>query len=108
MKATLSQFLPGCIKTKNCLIEKLKLLRDTFKISKFFQTHEVIGSSLLIIYDDAKVGVWMIDFAKTVPLSEDMQIDHYSKWVYGNHEDGYLFGIDSLLDILEETEVRVI
>ena len=105
MKNTLIQFLPDSVKIKNCIIQKLKMLRDTFKTSKFFQTHEVIGSSLLIIYDEKQVGVWMIDFAKTVPLSENVQIDHYSKWSYGNHEDGYLFGIDNLINILENIDV---
>lgn len=41
--------------------------------------------------------MWLIDFAKTVRLPEDTLIDHKSKWKVGNHEDGYLIGIDNII-----------
>ena len=44
----------------------------------------------------------MIDFGKTVPLADNITIDHRSTWVEGNHEDGYLLGISSLIDIFED------
>lgn len=43
----------------------------------------------------------MIDFAKTVPVPEDISIDHNSAWKVGNHEDGYLIGINNLISIFE-------
>lgn len=44
----------------------------------------------------------MIDFAKTVVLPDNVQIDHNSIWSVGNHEDGYLIGINNLISIFEE------
>lgn len=62
-------------------------------------TFQVIGSSILIIYDDEKAGVWMIDFAKTVPVPEGINITHRKPWKLGNHEEGYLTGIDNLIKV---------
>lgn len=83
------------------ILDKVKEIQQKFRLSEFFKKHEVIGSSLLLIYDAQKVGVWMIDFAKTVPVPEGASIDHRKEWVFGNHEDGYLFGLDNLAQILE-------
>ncbi|KAI1285715.1 Inositol-trisphosphate 3-kinase A [Halotydeus destructor] len=84
------------------LVKKLKVLRNKFVQSEFFSRHEVIGSSLLIIHDGYQVGVWMIDFAKTVPLPAGINLDHLTPWSLGNHEDGYLFGLNNLIDVLEQ------
>lgn len=43
--------------------------------------------------------MWLIDFAKTITLPEDVVINHNSKWKVGNHEDGYLIGINNLISI---------
>lgn len=59
----------------------------------------MIGSSILIIYDDEKAGVWMIDFAKTVPVPEGVSITHREPWVLGNHEEGFLTGVDNLIKV---------
>lgn len=84
------------------LLTKLRLLRDRLSRSSFFNEHEIIGSSLLVIhYASSKLGVWMIDFAKTVPLPPGVVIDHRSAWKLGNHEDGYLFGLDNLINLVE-------
>lgn len=83
-------------------IQRLKAIRATLECSDFFQTHEVIGSSLLFVHDRCQASVWLIDFAKTVVLPEDIKITHGSIWSVGNHEDGYLIGINNLIDIFEE------
>lgn len=44
----------------------------------------------------------MIDFAKTVELPQNVTIDHNSAWTVGNHEDGYLIGINNMIDIFTE------
>ncbi|XP_076369790.1 inositol-trisphosphate 3-kinase homolog isoform X2 [Tachypleus tridentatus] len=84
------------------LLKRLKYIRNKFEHSPFFQRHEVIGSSILLVHDGQKAGAWIIDFAKTKPLSEGVMIDHVKSWSVGNHEDGYLFGLDNLISILED------
>ena len=44
----------------------------------------------------------MIDFAKTNPLPNGIQINHRNPWVVGNHEDGYLTGLHHLMDLFEQ------
>lgn len=80
----------------------MKAIRATLDCSEFFQTHEVIGSSLLFVHDSVQAGIWLIDFAKTVELPEKVEIDHNSAWTVGNHEDGYLIGINNMIDIFTE------
>lgn len=61
---------------------------------------QVVGSSLLFVHDaSGKAKVWMIDFGKTVPLQTPQTLDHRTPWVEGNREDGYLWGLDNLIDI---------
>ena len=72
-------------------------------------SHEIVSSSLLFIYDDAEPpgappGVWMIDFAKTVPVPDGATLTHRDPWEFGNHEDGYLLGLKSLIGTLRELE----
>jgi len=105
IKGILRSFLLGKNQVRVKLIERLKRLVNNFENSEFFKTHEVIGSSLLIIHNGKQAGVWMIDFAKTVSLPEGITIDHKSVWNLGNHEDGYLFGLNNLISILEECHV---
>ena len=107
-------------------IDRLNDLRKTLKESEFFNNHEVwnrrklltlfslqsflfskmIGSSLLFIHDNNRATIGIIDFGKTRMLPKHIQINHTSQWVDGNHEDGYLIGIDNLIDIFEEVFVQ--
>jgi len=83
-------------------LERLTELHKALLHSDFFFTHEMIGSSLLFLHDTQKAGIWMIDFGKARCLPANIQITHRDKWVEGNHEDGYLLGIESLIDIFQE------
>lgn len=80
----------------------MKAIRATLDCSAFFQSHEVIGSSLLFVHDNLNASIWLIDFAKTVELPQNVAIDHNSAWTVGNHEDGYLIGINNMIDIFTE------
>ncbi|XP_042286175.1 inositol-trisphosphate 3-kinase C isoform X2 [Thunnus maccoyii] len=82
-------------------LRRLKQLRQVLETSHFFRTHEVVGSSLLFVHDwNGQTGIWMIDFGKTVALPAPLTLDHRTPWVEGNREDGYLWGLDNLIDIL--------
>ncbi|KAK2846014.1 hypothetical protein Q7C36_010868 [Tachysurus vachellii] len=101
LTAAFQDFLKG---NRNILAKyliRLQEIKETLELSPFFQTHEVIGSSLLFVHDKhEKAKVWMIDFGKTTPLPEGQTLNHRTPWVEGNREDGYLYGLDHLIDIL--------
>ncbi|XP_069464782.1 inositol-trisphosphate 3-kinase A-like [Ambystoma mexicanum] len=101
------EFVKGNRKILESYLDRLKAIRSTLEISPFFKSHEVIGSSLLFIHDrNEKAKVWMIDFGKTTALPEGNVLDHRVPWEEGNREDGYLFGLDNLIDILTEMSLR--
>ncbi|XP_030382399.1 inositol-trisphosphate 3-kinase B isoform X2 [Scaptodrosophila lebanonensis] len=104
IKAAFSEFLSGFAHILPRYIQRLRAIRATLDVSEFFKTHEVIGSSLLFVHDNTHASVWLIDFAKTVELPADLHIDHNSAWKVGNHEDGYLIGINNLIDIFVELQ----
>lgn len=83
-------------------LARLYDLERTLSKSKFFQTHELIGTSLLFIHNENDAGIWLIDFAKTQTIPDNIsKITHRKKWELGNHEDGYLMGIENLIRIFE-------
>uniref|UniRef100_A0A1I7Y7K4 Kinase n=1 Tax=Steinernema glaseri TaxID=37863 RepID=A0A1I7Y7K4_9BILA len=86
------------------LVVRLREMRKSIERSEFFRSHEVVGSSILIIYDEQKASAWMIDFAKSTRVPPELSLDHRTPWVVGNHEDGYLFGLDNLISILESLD----
>ncbi|KAK6047629.1 inositol-pentakisphosphate 2-kinase [Cooperia oncophora] len=81
------------------LLARLKAMRSAIEKSHFFATHEVVGSSVLIVHDHEKVNCWMIDFAKSSPVDPTRRLDHRTPWVQGNSEDGYLLGVDNLIKL---------
>ncbi|XP_061757193.1 inositol-trisphosphate 3-kinase B [Nerophis ophidion] len=99
--AAFRDFVKGNNDILNCYIARLKEIRAILEMSPFFKTHEVIGSSLLFVHDSkGRAKVWMIDFGKTTALSEGEELNHHTSWQEGNREDGYLFGLDNLVDII--------
>ncbi|XP_015180231.1 PREDICTED: inositol-trisphosphate 3-kinase A isoform X1 [Polistes dominula] len=102
---TMKTFLRNKEETRRNLLKRLKNLRTKIEQSKYFQTHEIIGSSIFMIYDNEKVGVWLIDFAKTYELPEGLKVTHRRPWEQGNHEEGFLFGLDNLISTIEEVDI---
>ncbi|KAJ7995933.1 hypothetical protein DPEC_G00231840 [Dallia pectoralis] len=99
----LKDFVGPNARIMNGYLRRLKELRLVLESSDFFRTHEVVGSSLLFVHDDTgKAGVWMIDFGRTVALPPPLTLDHRTPWVEGNREDGYLWGLDNLIDVLSD------
>ncbi|KAM7351720.1 inositol-trisphosphate 3-kinase-like protein [Cochliomyia hominivorax] len=98
---TIEEFVNTKKSVQKDLIKRLKHMRCVMEKSKFFQTHEIVGSSIFIVYDDSKVGCWLIDFAKSRPLSENIFVNHRSEWLPGNREEGLLKGMDELIHSFE-------
>ncbi|KAL4647362.1 inositol-trisphosphate 3-kinase C [Arapaima gigas] len=97
----LEDFVEGNTKVLRSYLQRLQELRAVLEQSEFFRTHEVVGSSLLFVHDRTEQArVWMIDFGKTVSLPPPLTLDHRTPWLEGNHEDGYLWGLDNLIEIL--------
>lgn len=44
----------------------------------------------------------MIDFGKTAVLPAHLTLNHRTPWEDGNREDGYLWGLDNLIDMLAD------
>merc|ERR1719225_648975 len=88
-------------------LERLKSIKQALEQSEFFRAHELIGSSLLFVHDSTKACVWLIDFGKTVPAPNGITIDHKSPWEVGNHEDGYLIGVQNLINIFSDLGVEL-
>lgn len=96
-------FVKGNQNILNSYLNRLKEIKDTLEVSPFFRTHEVIGSSLLFVHDkQEQAKIWMIDFGKTTPLPDGQELCHRATWVEGNREDGYLYGLDHLIDIVTD------
>ncbi|XP_036380730.1 inositol-trisphosphate 3-kinase C [Megalops cyprinoides] len=103
VKAALEDFVDRNPQILKSYLQRLKELRMVLEKSEFFRAHEVVGSSLLFVHEETgQARVWMIDFGKTVPLPPPRTLDHRTPWVEGNREDGYLWGLDNLIDILTD------
>jgi len=85
------------------ILGQLRQLREAQQQSSLVRIHEFIGTSLLFIADAAgNAGVAWIDFAKSVPVPQGVEITHRTAWEVGNHEDGLLSGMDTLISAWEE------
>lgn len=99
---TIANFTSNKMSIYRTLLSRIVDIRRRFEESRFFKHHELIGSSLLILFDDTdSANVWMIDFAKSFPVP-DRTLSHRTAWQPGNHEDGYLTGLDNLISIFQD------
>jgi len=95
-------FLTGYPAAAAQYIQRLQVIKKSLEKSPFFNSQEVIGSSLLFVHDQTKSNIWMIDFGKTAPVPSGITVDHRSPWQVGNHEDGYLGGIENIINIFQQ------
>ena len=106
LRATLRAYIQDDLALAQELSSCLAALREALQSSEWFMRHEVVSSSLLIIYDGANPprappGIWMIDFAHCIQVPDSIELTHRRAWEKGNKEEGYLFGLDSLLETFE-------
>lgn len=80
------------------ILQRLGEIERSLRASEIFFASEVVGSSLFFAADDmGNSGVWMLDFGITLPADVPSgRLKHDVQWERGNHEDGYLIGLDSL------------
>lgn len=101
IQAVISHFIHKKRHVAKELVKCLRHMRHLLEKSEFFKKHEVVGSSVFIVYDDDHIGAWLIDFAKCQPVPEGKQLDHRKMWVPGNYEEGLLHGMDELISTFE-------
>ncbi|KAI1710549.1 inositol polyphosphate kinase domain-containing protein [Ditylenchus destructor] len=77
------------------LRQRLMTIRAGVENSQFFQSHEVVGGSLLIVFDSFVADAWLIDFAKVTKVPDGVVLNHHP------NTDGYLTGLDSLIEIFQ-------
>lgn len=107
IKSVLKKFIYGNKNIQNCLTRRLEEIREKFEESPYFMSHEIVGSSILLMYDkNEKCGAWMIDFSKTIPVDSGITITHRAPWQLGNHEDGFLTGLDNLILLLSDLDLK--
>ncbi|XP_045783002.1 inositol-trisphosphate 3-kinase homolog isoform X2 [Maniola jurtina] len=98
---TIARFLGNDDRARRAIAARLREIKSSFEKSDFFKKHEIVGSSIFIIYDDERVGAWLIDFGKTRRVPDDIKITHREPWHQGNHEEGFLYGLDRLINTIE-------
>lgn len=96
---TMSKFLGGRSNIRQKLVKRLKDIRTMFENCEYFKTHEVIGSSIFMIFDENSIGAWLIDFAKTNTVPDGVRVTHRAPWKQGNYEEGFLYGLDRLITV---------
>jgi hypothetical protein len=72
-----------------------------------FMRHAFIRTSILLIYSDEtnEATVNMIDLSRAYAAGR--RLTHTQAWAPGNHEDGYLTGLDNLIRVFEDLIAQV-
>jgi len=122
IKKCMADFLQQSKMLAKAVLIKLERMRSALERSDYFKGQVFVRSSILITYDydifveHNKTGgtpedfismtgpipleVKMIDFAQSHPTPNGEKLTHRAPWTPGNHEDGYLTGMDSLITLL--------
>jgi 1D-myo-inositol-triphosphate 3-kinase len=88
--------------------QELRKLRSRFEEDPIARRHAFVRSSLFLIYSDLTndASVHMIDFARC--YDSGIELTHRGAWAQGNHEDGFLTGLDNLVRIFEELGEQIL
>jgi len=80
-------------------LKELERLRQTLERSDEFMQHSFIRTSLLLVYSDVTntTSVHIIDLSRVSCTGG--HLTHRAPWAPGNHEDGYLTGLDNMIRI---------
>jgi len=81
--------------------KQLHELRECVEGSELFMSHSFLRTSLLFSYSDVTntAKIHIIDLSRVSEAGR--RLTHRSPWESGNHEDGYLTGLDNLSRIFE-------
>merc|ERR1712176_1001050 len=99
VQAESAHVLKGKIAIAQDMMEQVQDIRAACEQSSFVMSTEFVGSSMLFVADadPPKARVAVIDFAKSFPVPEGITLDHRSQWTLGNHEDGFLHGLEEII-----------
>ncbi|GBP02723.1 Inositol-trisphosphate 3-kinase B [Eumeta japonica] len=100
------EFVSGFPHAMARYIQRLRAIRATLECSDFFRSHEVIGSSLLFVR--SQTGQCLVNrFCQNCAVAGKSLHRSFQYLEVGNHEDGYLIGINNLIDIFSELEIEI-
>ena len=100
----LAEFLQPRPVVRVAFAAQIRDLTAALERSEWFLSHTVVMSSLLLVYDshpasDLHPIVRIIDLPHCVKLAEGDVITHRRPYEHGNHEEGFLIGLDNLLNV---------
>ena len=93
--------------------QRLSQLREVLERSEWFQSHQLVTTMLLFLYDGEEgstvppgVFIYRLNYAEALP--EGSTITHRLQWESNppNHEDGYLVGLDSLCESMGKAAAK--
>ena len=109
VRCVIAQYLQRRRELLMAFVRQLRKLRSTLEACAVFRTHTFIRSSILFVYDAVshRPQLRIIDLPKTSAAGLDangqpLTLNHRSVWREENHEDGYLTGLDNLVNIFDE------
>eukprot|EP00668_Euglena_longa_P006036 GGOE01007153.1.p1 GENE.GGOE01007153.1~~GGOE01007153.1.p1 ORF type:complete len:1008 (-),score=263.25 GGOE01007153.1:270-3293(-) len=104
VRAVLHDFLALTSDTQRLgLLSWLRRLRHAASHSEWLGQHELVASSLMLVVDrqsENKCGVWLADLHNSRPSPTPLL--HTVAWAPGNHEDGFLFGLDHVIQTMQD------
>ena len=108
VRKTIGQYVQQRPQLLDAFLPQLRALRETLQANEEFALHSFIRTSLLFVYsgvtNEAKLA--MIDFPRCTERLPS-KITHREAWAPGNHEDGYLVGVDNLIALFESVRESV-